>query len=295
VEPSRPRAYGVLCLAVLCLATTWPVSKLALADATPIWFAASRAGLSALVSASLLLVIGRLHLPSRGDLPIVVSIAVLQLAGFFALTNLGLRYLPSGRAVVLAFTMTIWLVPMALLVGERIGGWRLAGVVAGLAGVAVLCAPLARGGGDRHLLAGTAFLLLAALAWALAIFHARHHRWRRSPLELLPWQMALATLLLALLAALLEPDGCIGTAPGTLLAVLYIGAVAGPLATWASNSAARGLPMLVNSLGFLAVPAIGIAASSLWLGEALTPSLVLGAALILLGIALVAIGAASPR
>jgi drug/metabolite transporter (DMT)-like permease len=44
---------------------------------------------------------------------------------------------------------------------------------------------------------------------------------------------------------------------------------------------------VVTSLGFLGVPAIGLVISTLWLGEAITPSLVLGAVLIALGLILV--------
>ena len=39
--------------------------------------------------------------PPRHDLPMVLAVAVLQLAGFFALVNLGLRYVPAGRSVSL--------------------------------------------------------------------------------------------------------------------------------------------------------------------------------------------------
>lgn len=291
-SPRELRGYGALALAVLGFATVWPVSKFALRDATPIWFAVSRAGLSTLASASLLLVLGRLRPPVRSDLPIVATIGVLQLAGFFALTNLALRYLPAGSAVVLVFTTTLWLVPLSLIAGERIGPRRALGALAGLMGIAVLCNPAALDWGDGGQVLGVACLLLAALSWALAIFHARHHRWQRSPLELLPWQMLLATVLLAGLALAVEPSGHIGVGLGTLGAVLYIGALAGPAATWAANMAARDLPMLANSLGLLGVPVLGIAISALWLGEPITPSLALGAVLILLGIGLAALSAA---
>jgi len=50
---------------------------------------------------------------------------------------------------------------------------------------------------------------------------------------------------------------------------------------------ARALPTVVTSLGFLGVPAIGLVISTLWLGEAVTPTLVLGAVLIALGLILV--------
>lgn len=286
------RALALLALAVVCFATAWPVAKVGLEAATPIWFAAGRAGLGALSAFFLLALLGRLRLPSRRDLPIVLSIGVLQLSAFFALTNIGLSFVPAGRSIVLAYTTTLWLVPLALLVGERVGAWRAAGVVVGLAGVVVLCNPRALDWSDREVIAGNASLVLAALVWALAIFHARRHAWRLSPFELLPWQFLVASLLLTLAALILEPQGGIAGRRASVLALGYIGIVAGPVATWAATSVARALPTLTTSLGFLAVPVLGMLLSALWLGEAISPALAGGALLILLGVAAVAIGTA---
>src|SRR5262249_52297132 len=135
-------------------------------------------------------------------------------------------------------------------------------------------------------------LLLAALAWALAIFHARHHRWRGSPLELLPWQMLLAALVLLPLALFVEPAPRIGMHLGTLAALAYLGVLAGPLATWAAPSVARALPTVVPSIAFLGVPVLGTALSTFFLGERLSASFLLGGALVLGGVALVAAGGA---
>lgn len=289
---ARRRALLLLALAIVCFGTAWPVTKIGLEGATPIWFAAARAALGMLASFALLAALGRLHLPTRGDLPIVISIGLLQLTGFFAFMNLGLRTVPAGRSVVLGYTTALWLVPLALLTGERIGRWRALGVLVGLGGVVLLCNPLAIDWRNGEVLGGNICLLLAALAWALAILHARRHAWRRSPFELLPWQFLIASVLLTLLAAVFEPAGGVSGARDPILALLYIGIIAGPVATWAATSVARVLPTLTTSLGFLGVPVLGMACSTLWLGEPLTLDLLAGAALILLGLLLVALGGA---
>ena len=55
---------------------------------------------------------------------------------------------------------------------------------------------------------GHVWLLVAGFTWAIAILHTRRHRWRMSPLDVLPWQMSVATVLLWILApASLEPAG----------------------------------------------------------------------------------------
>ena len=55
--------------------------------------------------------------------------------------------------------------------------------------------------------------------------------------------------------------------------------------------ASRDLPAVVTALGLLATPVVGVVVATLWLGEALTPSLVAAIVLILGGIA---VGAAEP-
>ena len=63
----------------------------------------------------------------------------------------------------------------------------------------------------------------------------------------------------------------------------------GPLATafafWASVSIQRALPSTTVSLSYLAVPACGLIVSTLWLGESLPVTLILGGVLIILGVA----------
>ena len=292
-EGSRDgRAYLLLALAVLCFATLWPATKIGLAEASPMCFAAARAALGCLGSFALLAGLGRLQLPSRRDLPAVLSIGLLQMSAFFAFMNLGLSLLPAGRSIVLGYTTTLWLVPLALLVGEPIDRRRALGVAVGLAGVAVLCNPLAIDWSNASVLGGHAALLLAALAWALTIFHANRHRWQRSPFELLPWQFLSATVVLTLLAWLVEPSGGIGRGRAALLSLLYIGLFAGPVGTWASVTVASRLPTLITSLGFLAVPVLGMLLATLALGEPLGADLFAGGGLVLAGLVLVALGRA---
>lgn len=65
-----------------------------------------------------------------------------------------------------------------------------------------------------------------------------------------------------------------GEWPWRLIAMLlYNGSLATAFAFWAAVSIQRALPSTTVSLSYLAVPAWGLAASTLWLGEALPASL----------------------
>jgi drug/metabolite transporter (DMT)-like permease len=280
------KAASILALGILAAGSAWPAIKYGLAEATPVWYAVGRAVISAATGFALLAALGRLKRPTRADLPIIITVGALQLCLFFTLINLGLALLPAGRSVILAYTTTLWVVPLAgPLLGERPRARQLAGVVLGIAGIALLLAPAFDQMRDAGVgaLAGYLYLLGAALAWALAILHSRGHRWNLSPLQVMPWQMLFAAVLLVPVAFVLEPHGHIETTARALVPLAYLGVLAGPIITWSSTTVSRLIPAVAVSLGYLLTPVMGVAISALFLGEPVGFDLVIGGVLVLLG------------
>jgi O-acetylserine/cysteine efflux transporter len=277
-------------LSVVLLCSAWPAAKYALMHGTsPLWFAEGRAVLSLLTVTLVVLLRFRLRLPGRADLPALLSVGGLSLAAFFAFAHLAVDWISAGRTAILANTTTIFVVPMSLLVlHERmpVGRWIAAGL--GLAGVVVLMGPWSIDWSSANVLIGHAFLLLAALSFAIALIVVRGWQPQMSMIELLPWCFALAALLLGALLAWRDPAGGIGPDPWAWLSLAYIGLVAGPIGTWCIMEASAALPSVVSSVGFLVTPAVGLILSNLTLGERLTPDLLLGSALILCGAAFAA-------
>ncbi|MCW5735935.1 MAG: DMT family transporter [Enhydrobacter sp.] len=286
---TAPRiAYLQLALNIVLFGLSWPIIKIGLEAGSPLWFAAARAALSATAAFALLACLGRLAWPPRADWPIVLSVGALQLACFFAFTNLGLLCLPAGRSSVLAYTASLWVVPLSLLIGERVGARAVFGVLLGIAGVVVLADPPRFDWHDSAVVRGHLWLLLSGLAWAIAIVHIRRHRWRLTPLDALPWQMSVATALLWIAAPLAEPAGYLDIRARELwIGLIYIGAFAGPIATWAAISVNRALPPVVGSMAMLGVPLLSIMSSVVLVNEPITLPLTIGAALVIAGIAIV--------
>ena len=286
-RPSRV-AWLQLGLVVVLFGLAWPVIKIGLGASTPIWMAAARATLSAATAFILVAALKRLAWPGRADWPIILSVGAFQLTCFFAFANLGVQIVPPGRSGVLAYTTMLWMVPLSWLVGEKVGPRAFAGAALGVAGILVLIDPLRFDWSDRRVMLGHGWLLAAGFTWAIAILHARRHSWRMSPLDVLPWQMGVATVLLWILALTLEPAGYLDLhQPSLWIALLYLGVLAGPTATWAAVSVARALPPITGSLGMLGVPLLGIASSVVLVGEPITWPLAFGTALVIAGIAIV--------
>ena len=274
---SLPRA-GLWPLAgvIVLFGAAWPVTKLAVQHgAGPAWFALGRAGFSGLITFAAVSASGRLRVPARADLVPLLAVGFLQLAGFFALSHLAVALVPAGRTAVLSNATGVWIVPLSLLVGERISSRQWLAAALGLLGVLVIVGPWGTDWSRPGSALGNALLLGAALSWALAMVAIR-----RPPARLYMH----AQLPRAFCA---RPAGrWDGTAWAALLGV---GLIAGPGGTWCVLQATRRLPMVVASTGFLGAPAMGLLLASAWLGETLTPELVIGSTLILGGVAFAAL------
>jgi drug/metabolite transporter (DMT)-like permease len=289
-------AWLQLAAAIVLFGLTWPVMKIGLLAGTPVWLAAGRATLSAFTAFALMAALGRLRWPHREDWPVVLSVGGLQLTSFFALANLGVQALPAGRSGVLAYTTMLWMVPLSLAAGEKIGWRAIAGAALGVVGIIVLSDPQRFDWQDRRIVLGHVYLLTAGFSWAIAMMHTRRHQWRGTPLDALPWQMSVATVLLWPLAAVIEPHGYLDPGEWQLwVALIYIGVIAGPAGTWTTVSVTRALPPVTTSLGMLGVPLVGIASSVVLLGEPITAPLAVGTTLILAGMAIVILENAGPR
>ena len=289
-------AYLQLAVNIVLFGLSWPIIKVGLEAGSPVWFAAARATLSATVAFILLTALGRLKFPPRQDWLITLSVGALQLASFFALSNLGMQNLPAGRSSVLAYTASLWVVPLSLLIGERVGWRAFFGVLTGIAGIAVLADPSRFDWSDAAVIWAHVWLLLSGFTWAIAIVHVRHHKWQSTSLDALPWQMSVAAILLWIVAPIIEPAGYLDVQMKELwIGLIYIGAFAGPIATWAAVSVNRALPPVFASMAMLGVPLLSIASSVVLLGEPITWPLALGTALVIVGIAVVILDRAPTR
>jgi drug/metabolite transporter (DMT)-like permease len=202
--------------------------------------------------------------------------------------NLALEHVAAGRSAVLSYTTPLWIVPASLLIlGESISACKTAGLATGLLGMVVLFNPFAFDWSSREALIGNGLLMLAALTWAIAILVARTHEWTTSPLQLSPWQMLLAALVLAPAAMALESFGSTQWSVELTAAMTFNGLVATGFCFWGALVVARELPVVTTSIGFLGVPVAGVITSAIALGEPLTRTLAIGLSLIIAGIVMI--------
>jgi drug/metabolite transporter (DMT)-like permease len=292
--PPSARRQGFLALTIVIVAwgLTWPVNKVVLATLSPLWAVTLRSAIATAALFALTAWRGRISLPPRQDLPVLLSITLLHMLGFNLLASWGLELVPASRTVVLAYSTPLWVTPgAALFLGEPLTPRRGAGVLIGLAGLVTLLNPLALDWTDQGVVLGHLAILAGALLWALSILHIRAHRWASTPFALIPWETLLATALLVPIALATTPPAPADWSPWFVALLLSLGIVGTAVAYWATATASRHLPAVTTSLGLLLTPVVSVITATLWLGEPLTPTLVVAIVLVLGG---VAIGSTGP-
>ena len=287
-EHASPRE-GVVLLVTVVLAwgLVWPVNKVLLETLSPLWMMALRSAIASAALFALAVARRRVVVPPRADLPVLLSITLLHMVGFAVLASWGLARVSTGRSVVLAYTTPLWVAPGAhLFLGERLTARRVVGVAVGLLGLGVLLNPLALDWADRRAVLGNGAIVAAAMLWAGSILHIRGHRWRSTPLDLVPWELLLATLILTPLAVLDSGPPAADWSRSLLVMLLYAGVPGTALAYWAIAVASRSLPAVTTALGSLGTPVVSVIVATLWLGERPSPALLAAIALILGGVAI---------
>jgi drug/metabolite transporter (DMT)-like permease len=290
---ARVRPYLLLICLALVWGTHWPVAKIGLRDLPPFTYGVFRVATGLAVIVAVLAARRGLRLPARHDVPVVLSVGIGQMAAGIALMNFALPMVSAGRSSILVYTMPLWVALIALPTLRSGGRRQVAGLMIGLTGIAVLLNPQAIDWRSSGQLFGSAALLVSAALWAVTTIHLRRHGWHGTPLGLMPWQLLVALVPLVVAALVLEPGRQIHWEPTAVAAVLYSGPLATALAFWLSQSISRSLSPLATTMGFLAVPVVGLASSWVMLGEPLTVLDLAGAAITFLGIVVVSISTAA--
>lgn len=214
-------------------------------------------------------------------------IGALLLTGGNGLLSFGERDVPSGIAALLVASVSLWLVLLQRLVqGTRISRRALAGLLGGLAGVALLVAPT---GANGLAVGGATAILIASALWASGSLVSRSHSLGVDAL------LGTGMEMLAGGAFLLVLGGATGEwrhlhASAVNLHVGFAFAwlvVPGSLIAFSAYLyALRSLPTATVATYAYVNPVVAVAIGALLLGEPLHPTTVAAGAIIIASVAL---------
>jgi drug/metabolite transporter (DMT)-like permease len=288
MERSRLSLFGVVLLAVVTLGWgfAWPFIKIVLAEVSPLTYRSIcllGGGGGVLVMARL----GgqRLAVP-RALWGRLLAISACSIVGWNLFVIYGIAGLSSGRAALLGYTMPLWSAALSVwLLDERLTPRRVASLVLGMAGVAVLLAgDLA---GMASALNGVVLMLAAAVSWALGVVLMKRYELPIPTAALTGWMMLVGGVPIALGAVVLEHDRWHPVSTSAVLGLIYSIVIAFMFCYWAWNRVVLMVPVAVSSVSALATPVLGVISGIVVLHEPLTWHEVAAGSFIIGAIALV--------
>jgi drug/metabolite transporter (DMT)-like permease len=268
----------------LGLSAVWGASylfiKIGLRDMSAAEIVSARTGLAALVLWPVALHRGAMRGLVR-KAPELILLGTIQMAVPFTLITLGERHIASSLAGILVAAAPIWIALLAPTLDpeESSSGWRLAGIVIGIVGVALLLG--VDMGGDSQALLGGVMVVLAALGYALAgLFIKRRFR-DADPVGVVAGTTLTAALLVLPAAIATAPAGAPGAGP--LAAVVALGVAGTGVAFVLVNLLVSSIGAARMSLVAYVSPAFALVYGVVFLSEGVSVGTFAGLALILGG------------
>jgi len=215
-------------------------------------------------------------------------VGLLLLVGGNGFVVLAERTVPSGLTALIIASVPLWIVLLRRLAGERIHLSTFVGVAVGFGGVAFLVVP--RGSSGEVDIAGLAMLLVATTSWALGTFLAPRLRMPRDGLLSTALQQLAGGVVLVLAGAALGELGHLDASTystSSLLAMAYL-VIFGSLVAFTAYSwlLQHASVSLVATYAYVN-PVVAVLLGALFLAEPITPSILVGAAIIIAAVAFI--------
>lgn len=288
-----------LWLAFAAVYVIWGSTYLAIRIAVEAIPPALSAGVRFLIAGTLMVGFALLSgdaLPRRlRDWGLTAFVGTIMLVGGNGLVTWSEQWVESNQAALIVATSALWMGWMGTLgrQGEKLGAIRLAGLLVGFAGVAMLVGEGIGGGLAPWATYGA--LMLAPLFWAIGSVVSKRHPVAIKPVMSAGLQMLVAGLLLTAIG--------IGTGelphwrwePRSLIALGYLIVFGSCIAYGAFYWLVHEVSPAVLGTYAYVNPAIAVLLGWWVLDERLGPMQVVGTGIILAGVALVTIGSARRR
>jgi drug/metabolite transporter (DMT)-like permease len=280
-----PVLFFYLAVMVTTWAGNWPLMKLALGQVPPLVFVLLRLIGSLALIAPILAATRQPLLPVRGERLGLFWVGQLQVAGFLICSIIGLAMVPAGRAIVLAYTMPLWAIPMGLFLWpESLGRSQFIGAAIGFAGLVLFMNPGLVDWGNLRILAGNILLLLAAILWALGSCLYRRHSWRSPFWVQTFWQLTVSIVPVGAIVLTGAAGGPVHWSPRLVAILAYNCVVTTALGYFLWGKVLSMMPAATAGQVLTLTPIGGFVLSTLIFGGTVTADVVLSIVLIVGGI-----------
>ena len=233
------------------------------------------------------------HTPAkitRRDWLAIIGLGIVGhfLYQFFFIGGLA-RTSVANSSLMLAATPVVIALFTAFIGQDRVSPLHWAGAALSMAGIYIVVGPGAAL--DRSTMTGDLMMLVAVVCWAIYTLGARQLMMRHSPVGVTGLSMSIGTVLyVAALWPSVKNVNWTALSAGTWLALLYSALFALCVAYTIWYAAVQKIGSARTSVYSNLVPLVAMLTAVVFLDEPLTPSKVVGAVAVLLGVALTRVG-----
>ena len=284
---TRAEGLALLLLTACSWGLTWPQSKFLLTELPPFTMRSVCTIGGVVFAFTVAALRGEGLRPPRAQWGWLALFAMVNFGGFMVFSTLALAWLDASEAVIITYTLPIWAGLLAWpILGERPTIRRVAAMVLGLAGVALLV-----GVGSVQArwskLPGVSSGLLAAAIFGLGTVIAKRRPLALPPVTSVAWQAMIGAVPLVALALWEQPHWEAVTPVGWLCCC-YIMVMPMTVAYLAWFRALRFVSASTAATMVLVSPLVGVFCSAWLLGDPLGPRQLVAVAVTLTGVGLAA-------
>ena len=275
------RAIGLGLAFALMWSSAFTSARIIVADASPLFALSMRYLVSGLIGVVIARALGQNWHLTRAQWRATIIFGILQNAVYLGLFFIAMQTIEASFAAIIASTMPLMVALAAwVFMGDRLGPLGIAGLVAGLAGVALIMGSRITQGAD---LASVAICIVGVLALTIATLTVRGASSGGNLLMVVGLQMLVGFATLSIATLLFEtpqvnPSWSLG------LAFIYTCLVPGLMATWVWFQLVGRIGATRAATFHFLNPFFGVAIAAILLGEAIGSRDILGVVIIAVGI-----------
>jgi len=263
---------------------SWVLMKMGLGYAEPFTFAAWRCAIGG-VAMIIFVRVKSIEWPKLEKLPDYLMIAFFQTTLMFGLMLYGMKYVTAGKTSVLLYTMPIWTIFLVhFYLKERLNRGKWLGVALGMIGIVCILGWDTLVHQNSEILFGELLIIGGAISWAVSNIWVKKRMGEENIYMVSTLQLAFGAFGLALLAIPTEGLINIEWNAHSIYILLFTGLIASAVDFTIWFYLLKNLDIKITTFSSMLVPVFGLIFDWAILGNGLDAGVLVGGALILIGI-----------
>ncbi len=286
---SKQKAYIALSVTSIVWGTSWIASRLAVQKVPAFQVSSIRQFIAGALFTGFFLIKGY-KLPNLKQLKWLVGMSVLLFVSANGLATVGVKYISSGLAALIAalYPLSVVVIERIFFKNTKITLLTFIGIILGLAGIAIVFYENAFHNHQEGYWIGITVSLIAMLSWSVGTIFIARKQINMNPYYSTGWQMLIGAVFLLLLSAATGNTIPVSSIPTqTWLAITYLVAMGSILAYVAFIYTMKHLEASIAALYAYINPIVAILIGSVIINETITLKIIIGSVITLIGVYIV--------